>query len=143
TIHAEVSQVGSEIVRGSGGTELPVILSRKADTTLQLDDGQTLVIGGLLDNNIDTDTLRKFPWLGDIPVIGALFRHKDKNHTERELLFFVTTEIIKDIDATTANAAQTPLMKQWEVEGTKNVLEIPKKDADWGLHNPGSMGFTP
>ena len=142
TIHAEVSQPTSQTVKGAGGAELPVIQTRKADTTLQLNDGQTIVIGGLLDNNIDVDTMRKFPWLADIPVIGALFRHKERTQNQHELLFFLTTEIIKDADAETAAAAQTPVMKDWNDKQSKqDLLKAPKKGDDWGLHNPGRMGL--
>ena len=141
TIHAEVSQIANQTVRGAGGTELPVILSRKADTTLQLADGQTLVLGGLYENNIDADTLRKFPWLGDIPVLGALFRHKDRSQTQRELVFFMTPEIVKDIAATTGKAIRTPMLKDWDKKANDGVLPVPDKNADWGLHAPGNMGL--
>lgn len=141
-IHAEVSQVGSESVRGAGGGELPVILTRKADTTLQLADGQTLVLGGLYENNIDTDSLRKFPWLGDIPVIGALFRHKDRSQTQRELVFFMTPEIVKDVAAANAAGTRTPMLKEWNKTANDGVLPVPDQKADWGLHELGRMGIS-
>jgi len=143
TIHAEVSQVSSEIVRGGDGGELPIILTRKADTTLQLKDGQTLIIGGLMDNNIDRDTLRKFPWLADIPVIGALFRHKDRSQSQRELLFFLTPSVIKDAEAEVAAAPKTPLFKDWSQKASENVLDLPDKKDDWGLHNPENLWGIP
>lgn len=141
TIHAEVSAVTDRNVVGSG-VALPIIASRKADTTLQLNDGQTIVIGGLLDNNISKDTLRKFPWLADIPVIGALFRHKDRSHTQRELVFFMTPSIVKNVEVETADAARTPVLKDWVGEkAQEGVLGMPKKNEDWGLHEPGDWGI--
>jgi pilus assembly protein CpaC len=127
-IHAEVSQLtGRAITGGAAGTLLPVISSKKADTTLQVKDGQTIVIGGLLDNSITADNLRKLPWLADIPLFGFLFRHKEFQQAQNEVLFFMTPEIIKDIDADTAGAAKSPLMKEWnEKKSGEGVLELPK-----------------
>lgn len=136
-IHAEVSQVSGTV----GEFAIPVIATKKADTTLQVKNGQTIVIGGLLDNSIDQDVLRKLPWLGDIPVLGILFRHKEYHQKQTELLFFMTPEIVKDVDATTAGAARTPLMKDWTKKAGENVLETPKQGYDWGLHAPGRLGF--
>jgi pilus assembly protein CpaC len=142
-IHAEVSQVSVDTVKGAGGIELPIITSKKADTTLQVRDGQTIVIGGLLENNLSADTLRKVPWLADIPIFGFLFRHKQSNRDQSEVMFFMTPEVIKDIDADTAAAVKTPVLKEWnEKESGEKVLEIPKKNDDWGLHNPDGLGFS-
>jgi pilus assembly protein CpaC len=138
TIHAEVSQVTGTI----GSFAIPVISSRKVETTLQVNDGQTIVLSGLLDNNISKDTLRKVPWLGDIPVIGALFRHKDYEKTQKEIAFFMTPEIVKDVDATTAGAVQTPRLKQWNDKGAnENLLPVPSPREDWGLHNLNGLGL--
>ncbi len=137
TIHAEVSQV-----IGSGANSIPIIGAKTADTTLQANDGQTIVIGGLLENNVDRDILRKLPWLAEIPVLGALFRDKQFDQTKREVLFFMTPEVIKDVDADTANAAKTPGMEHWITTWNKGrMIEPPDKKDDWGLHNPDHMGF--
>ena len=144
TIHAEVSQVTGVQVLG-----IPVIGSKKADTTLQVQDGQTIVIGGLLENNITRDALRKLPWLADIPVLGALFRSKQFQQAQSEVLFFMTPEVLKDVDEDTASAARSALLRQWDASANKDVLCgsagsskscFDKKD-DWGLHNPGRMGI--
>jgi len=120
TVHAEVSQILS-----TGANGIPIIGTKKADAALQLKDGQTLVIGGLLENNIDTDTLRKLPWLADIPLFGYLFRNKEHHQSQREVLFLVTTEVVKDDDL---GGPQTPLMRDWNVKATKHILEVPKPD---------------
>jgi pilus assembly protein CpaC len=143
TVHAEVSSISSDVLRGGtvSSTALPVILTRKANATLQLNDGQTMVIGGLLSNDIDTDTLRKFPWLADIPIVGALFRHKDRNQTQRELVFFMTPEIVKDVDAEVLGNTRTPAMKEWNAGATKDVLPLPDQKDDWGLHDLNGLGL--
>ena len=130
TIHAEVSQV-----IGAGASGIPIIGAKTADATLQVNDGQTIVIGGLLENNISQDLLRKLPWLGDIPVLGALFRDKQFEQAKREVLFLMTPEVIKDIDADTAAAAQTPVMQQWMKKSDKGLLKLLDKGDDWGLHS--------
>jgi pilus assembly protein CpaC len=137
TIHAEVSQV-----IGTGANAIPIIGAKTADTTLQANDGQTIVIGGLLENNVSRDILRKLPWLAEIPVLGALFRDKQFDQTKREVLFFMTPEVIKDVDVDTANAAKTPGMEHWITTWNKGkMIEPPDKKDDWGLHNPQHMGF--
>ena len=139
-IHAEVSQI-VRFITGSFGSQ-PIIGTKKADTTLQLGDGETMVLGGLLENNLSTDALRKVPWLGDIPVLGLLFRSKEFQQNQSEILFFLTTEIVKNAEADAKNAAQTPLMKDWNSKGSgKDLLKTPDKKEDWSLDNPGRMGL--
>jgi len=136
TIHAEVSAVSGSSVNG-----IPIINSKTADTTLQVNDGQTIVIGGLLENNISRDILRKMPWLGDIPIIGLAFRDKQFDQAKREILFFMTPEVIKDTDADTASAAQTTGMQHWTATWNKGgIVPAPGKD-DWGLHHLDGLGF--
>jgi pilus assembly protein CpaC len=125
TIHAEVSQVTGLTPQ----LEIPIIGTKTADSTLQVNDGQTIIIGGLLENNLSRDALRKVPWLADIPLFGYLFRHREKSVQQREVLFFMTPSIVKDVDAATAGAARSPLMQQWNREQPrKDVLEVPKPD---------------
>jgi pilus assembly protein CpaC len=138
SIHAEVSQVVSIEPRFG----IPIIGSKKANTSLQVADGKTVVIGGLLENNISRDTLRKVPWLAEIPIFGLLFRHKDFEQAQSEVLFFMTPEVVKDVDAVVAGAARTPLMKEWnDVKGQENLLPVPDPEKDWGLHDPKNFGI--
>jgi pilus assembly protein CpaC len=137
TIHAEVSQV-----IGAGANGIPIIGAKTADSTLQVKDGQTVVIGGLLENNINRDYLRKLPWMADIPIFGFLFRQKEYNAQQREVLFFMTPEIIKDVDTDTPAASKTPIMKEWiNKKANSKILEVPQKGYDWGLHNLDGMGL--
>jgi type IV pilus assembly protein PilQ len=73
----------------------PTIKTRSAQTTVIVNDGQTLVVGGLIDQT-DTNNIQKVPFFGDIPVLGAFFKHSFKEKNRTELLVFVTPHIVKD-----------------------------------------------
>ena len=87
-IRPEVSQLGPTV------NEMPSIITRKAESTIELADGQSFVIGGLLQNNIAND-VNKIPGLGDLPVMGALFRSKQFERKETELVMIATAYIAK------------------------------------------------
>ena len=67
---------------------------RSADTTVRLRDGETMVIGGLMGSE-ETKTLRKIPGLGDLPLLGALFRMSQKTKQTSEIVIFLTAHILK------------------------------------------------
>jgi pilus assembly protein CpaC len=76
----------------------PAITTRKVNTEIELADGQSFVIGGLLDNT-ESETFKKIPFLGDIPVLGKLFQSTDKKRANTELIVIVTPEIVAPIPA--------------------------------------------
>jgi general secretion pathway protein D len=78
----------------SGNVSAPVINSRSADTVIVTPDGQTVIIGGLMANS-KADTETKIPLLGDIPILGNLFKHKTKTDSKTELMIFLTPHIIQ------------------------------------------------
>lgn len=78
-----------------GGFVLPALRSRKANTVVTVANGQSLILGGLLQSS-DAKTIRKIPLLGDIPIIGELFKHRDFQESKSELVISVTPEIIND-----------------------------------------------
>ena len=80
------------------GYEIPAIATRKMKTEVELSDGQSFVIGGLLDNR-DTEAYNKVPFLGDIPIIGKFFQSMSKNRTNTELIVLVTMEMVAPIQA--------------------------------------------
>jgi len=80
------------------GFEVPGITSRKVNTEVELLDGQSFMIGGLLDNTI-TDTFQKIPFIGDIPILGKLFQSESKTKNNTELIVIVTPEIVSPIPA--------------------------------------------
>jgi pilus assembly protein CpaC len=80
------------------GFEVPAITTRKVNTEVELADGQSFVIGGLL-NNTETETFEKIPFLGDIPVLGKFFQSMDKVKQNTELIVIVTPEVVAPIPA--------------------------------------------
>ncbi len=82
------------------GFDVPAISTRKVKTEVELGDGQSFVLGGLLDNR-ETETMQKIPFIGDIPYIGKLFQSMSKNKTNTELIVIVTPQIVAPIQAGT------------------------------------------
>jgi type IV pilus assembly protein PilQ len=76
-------------------TGAPAVDTRNAQTSVLVRDGETIVIGGLISDSL-SDTISKIPLLGDIPVLGWLFKKKTKIRTRNELLIFVTTHVLPD-----------------------------------------------
>ena len=93
---SELSQIGSQIRVGSVTSVLPTITTRRASTTVQLRDGESFAIGGLIKNNV-TEAVKAFPGLGEIPVLGALFRSTEFQTDRSELVFIVTPRLVKPL----------------------------------------------
>jgi pilus assembly protein CpaC len=81
-----------------GGFDVPAIDTRKMKTEVELGDGQSFAISGLLDNR-DNEAYSKIPFLGDIPILGKLFQSMQKTRTNTELIVIVTPEIVSPIQA--------------------------------------------
>jgi pilus assembly protein CpaC len=80
------------------GFDVPAITTRKMKTEVELIDGQSFVIGGLLDNT-ESETFTKIPFLGDIPVLGKFFQSMQRNKANTELIVIVTPEIVAPVSA--------------------------------------------
>ncbi|HET8746395.1 MAG TPA: type II and III secretion system protein family protein [Ramlibacter sp.] len=93
---SELSQVGTTLRAGGQVSILPTINTRRASTTVQLRDGESFAIGGLIKNNV-TEALKSFPGLGELPVLGALFRSTEFQTDRSELLFIVTPRLVKPL----------------------------------------------
>ncbi|MGA8089545.1 MAG: type II and III secretion system protein family protein [Terracidiphilus sp.] len=83
-----------------GGASVPALTIRRVNTEVELADGQSFVIGGLLDNR-ETDNFEKIPFLGDIPILGRFFQTMQRTKSNSELIVIVTPEIVNPIDAST------------------------------------------
>ena len=97
-VQPEVSALDdASAVSFSGGT-LPGLRTRKAETSIELGSGQSFAIAGLLQND-SAQNLSKFPGLGDIPVLGALFRSEQFRQNQSELVIIVTPYLVKPVSA--------------------------------------------
>ena len=95
---SEVSRdgIGISATGFTGGAVLPLITTRRASTTVQLYDGQSFAIGGLIKNNLIT-SMKGLPVLGEVPILGALFRSSDYQQDKSELVFVVTVHLVKPL----------------------------------------------
>jgi pilus assembly protein CpaC len=102
---SEISAVGSiSVPLGTGTVQIPGIRTRRASTTIELGSGQSFAIAGLLQSNSAQD-INKFPWLGDVPVLGTLFKSDAYRREETELVIIITPYFVEP----TSNKLQTPL----------------------------------
>ncbi len=88
----EISNVDAQATKGTGATA-PVTTKRSAETTVVVKDAHTIVIGGLIQDDV-TDTTSKVPCLGDLPLIKHLFRSTSNSNTKTNLMIFLTPHII-------------------------------------------------
>jgi len=98
----EVSELDFTNALRTQGFVVPAITTRRAATTIELADGQSFAIGGLLRDNV-RESVNKVPFLGEVPILGALFRSSSFQKSETELVIIVTPHLVKPLDM----AAQT------------------------------------
>ncbi len=97
-IEPEVSQLDSTRVVRVANTEIPSLIVRRAKTTIELRDGQSFAMAGLLQTN-NTKNLSQLPWVADVPVLGALFRSAQYQKNETDLVIIVTPRLVKPLDS--------------------------------------------
>jgi pilus assembly protein CpaC len=152
---SELSATGTTITStpSSGGdisSVLPSINTRRASTTVQLNDGQSLAIGGLIKNNV-TETIKAFPMLGEIPVLGALFRSSNFQSDRTELVFIITPRLIKPLPpdyALPTDGFVEPTRSEFFIEGkleggpkAPQAAESAPKAATEPKNPPAADGF--
>jgi pilus assembly protein CpaC len=93
-IEPEVSELDKSNPVVIAGISVPPLIVRRASTTIELRDGQSFVIGGLLQNKSTTHQ-QQLPWLGDVPVLGALFSSKQYQKNESDLAIIVTPRLVR------------------------------------------------
>jgi len=118
-IHLKIAQEVSELDFANAvilsGFRIPALRSRKAESSLQLADGQTFALAGLIDNKISKQ-VSKVPLLGDIPVLGALFRSTRYQNNETELVILVTPRIVRPLEKGATAALPTDRVKPEELD---------------------------
>ena len=118
-VRSEVSQLSTQGAITVGAIQIPGIAVRRAETTVDLASGQSFAIAGLFQNNVNTQ-IEQFPWLGDVPVLGALFRSPTFQRQESELVIIVTPYIVQ------------PAAKVSDLQAPTDGLEF-SNDLEWVL----------
>jgi pilus assembly protein CpaC len=95
-LNQEVSTIDAANSITLAGFFIPALSTRRAETNVELNPGQTFLVAGLLDSR-DTNQLQKIPFIADIPILGKLFQSKRENKTNTELVMFVTPEIARPL----------------------------------------------
>jgi pilus assembly protein CpaC len=133
-IEPEVSQIDPTTIITIGGITIPSLIVRRANTTVELRDGQSFAIAGLLQNDLSTDQ-RQLPWLADVPVLGALARSASYKKKETDLVIIITPRLVRPArpdqhlrtpldDSSPANDPDFFLLGQAEItEPMKNRLK--------------------
>ena len=130
---SELSLVGTTVTAANGlSSVLPSITTRRASTTVQLRDGESYVIAGLIKSNV-TEAVKLFPVLGDIPILGVLFRSTAYQAERTELVFVITPRLSKSQFTppplpTDRFKEPTPKELHWEgrLEGAQPKATLPK-----------------
>jgi type II secretory pathway component GspD/PulD (secretin) len=123
-------------ITGTLNQQAPRITQTTANTVVSVNDGQTVVIGGLIQKR-HTDFMRKIPWLGDLPHIGFLFRYTQQRELRQELLIIMTPHIVR-------GEADAQRIKDVEVARVNWILNsTPEMHGDLGLSpSPAADGPT-
>jgi pilus assembly protein CpaC len=139
-VKPEVSQIDTSADRTitANGFRIPALTTRRASTTVELRDGESFAIAGLLQNDF-SDQIRQFPWLGDLPILGTLFRSTQYQRQETELVIIVTPRLVKP-----ARAGELASPTDRFVAPTESDLFLMGKTEDplSGTEAAGELGGT-
>lgn len=118
----DVLQTANDL-QGYTSFNAPIVNQRQAETTISAKDGETIILGGMIRNQI-TSTVNKVPLLGDLPLLGNIFRSTNNDHQKTELLVFLTPTVVKD-------PAEAKRLKEQTIKeispSTKKVMESDSK----------------
>jgi pilus assembly protein CpaC len=120
SIHTEVSMPSGETVDNQ-----PILDKRRADAVVTATSGSTMVIGGLMDSR-EYKVVRKFPFLGDIPIIGEFFKYTSKSRNRQELIILVTPRLVDENSA--SKAEMTNDMHKFYQKGQQEKSAMKKVD---------------
>jgi pilus assembly protein CpaC len=89
------------------GFTIPAISTRRAETEVEIQDGQSFVVSGLLDHRT-TEIMSKVPGIGSVPILGQLFRSKNFNHSVVELVIIVTASVVDPLNSRPQTGTSEP-----------------------------------
>jgi len=124
----EVSALDFSNALTISGFTIPALSTRRSETEIELKDGQSFAIAGLLDNTL-TEVASKIPVLGDLPILGHLFKSRSQNRNNTELLVMVTPKIVKPLPPGQVPPLPTfpkPFINSGKFDGKTGVSPPPK-----------------
>lgn len=116
---------------------IPALKTRRARTTIELADGQSFMLAGLI-NTEDKELLRRIPYIGDIPVIGALFRHTLTERSKTELIIVATVNLVQPV---MAHEIQIPTIKRTSTLNRFFKIEADDETVPWIDNTLAKGGF--
>ena len=114
-VRPEVSELSSQGSINLNGFQVPALITRRAETTVELGSGQSFMIAGLLSNS-SQNAIEKAPGLGDIPILGNLFRSTTYRRGETELVIVVTPYLVKPVNANDIRLPTDGYLKPTEMQ---------------------------
>jgi general secretion pathway protein D len=137
----EINQTANDL-QGFTDFNAPIINQRQADTTVSVKDGETIVLGGIIRSTVNS-TVRKVPLLGDIPILGNLFKTTDKANVQTELMVFLTPRVVRDHEeARKIQKEQVGDLSKDSQKDVKGLIPPPKPDEDGSKPN-GTLPSAP
>ena len=131
-VRPEVSELSTQGAVTLNGFQVPALTIRRAETTVELGSGQSFMIAGLMSNN-SQNLLKKTPGVGDIPVLGALFRSSNFRKGETELVIVVTPYLVNPVDANDIKLPTDGFQSPNEIQRLLGNME---NDGISGAHRP-------
>jgi pilus assembly protein CpaC len=146
-VRPEVSELSDAGAVKLGGFTVPALTTRRAETTVELGSGQSFMIAGLLQNR-NRNSIEKAPFLGDLPILGALFRSTSYQRDETELVIIVTPYLVRPVSrqlALPSDGFRAPTDAQLDLEGqtftgrsgARSPTSVPAPAAAAAVASPG------
>lgn len=138
-VRPEVSELSDTGSIRLNNFQVPALTTRRAETTVELGSGQSFMIGGLL-RNTGNNTTEKAPWLGDLPILGALFRSNSFRRQETELVIIVTPYLVRPVNA---NQIALPTDGFRNANDAQRLILDRQHDSLSGAERPGPVVGQP
>ena len=141
-VRPEVSELSNENSIRLNGFQVPALTTRRAETTVELGSGQSFMLAGLLRNNTNND-INKAPFLGDLPILGSLFRSTRFRRQETELVIIVTPYLVRPISghmAAPTDGFRAPSDAERNWEGQSYMGPANSRGAPTAYPAPGVSG---
>ena len=138
-VRPEVSELSSQGAITLDGFQVPALTTRRAETSVELGSGQSIMIAGLLSNNAQ-NSIDKAPGLGDVPILGNLFRSSNYRRGETELVIIITPYLVKPVDAGQIALPTDGFRSPSEFQ---RLIQMKENDGETGAERPKPRAAAP